>query len=138
MAGVNDNLIPPKPGEVRNPGGKPKGTIHLSTAIQQMLDDPGLLEKILAGVPANKIPQYLQGNASIKTAKKAIIAVGVSKALSGDKQWADWLAKNGYGEKLSIEAENPIVAILAKYGGGHGEDIGELEETPARPSEDST
>lgn len=37
MAGVNDNLIPPVKGEVRNPGGKPKGTLNSKTIIKRWL-----------------------------------------------------------------------------------------------------
>lgn len=37
MAGVNDNLIPAKKGEVRNPKGKPKGTKNFKTIIEEFL-----------------------------------------------------------------------------------------------------
>lgn len=37
MAGVNDNLIPPVKGEVRNPGGKPKGTLNSKTVLRRLL-----------------------------------------------------------------------------------------------------
>ena len=36
---MNDqNLIPPKKGEIRNPKGKPKGTLNLKTLIRKVLD----------------------------------------------------------------------------------------------------
>ena len=38
MAGVNNNLIPPKKGEVRNPKGKPKGTIHIKTLAKNIFE----------------------------------------------------------------------------------------------------
>lgn len=57
MAGVNDNLIPAKKGEVRNPKGKPKGTKNFKTIIKEFLDvetdamNPmsGKLEKLSVG-----------------------------------------------------------------------------------------
>lgn len=57
MAGVNDNLIPAKKGEVRNPKGKPKGTKNFKTIIEEFLDvetdamNPmsGKLEKLSVG-----------------------------------------------------------------------------------------
>lgn len=39
MAGVNDNLIPPKKGEIRNPKGKPKGTVHIKTLAKQIFEN---------------------------------------------------------------------------------------------------
>lgn len=57
MAGVNDNLIPAKKGEVRNPKGKPKGTKNFKTIIEEFLSvetdamNPmsGKLEKLSVG-----------------------------------------------------------------------------------------
>lgn len=57
MAGVNDNLIPAKKGEVRNPKGKPKGTKNFKTIIEEFLTvetdamNPmsGKLEKLSVG-----------------------------------------------------------------------------------------
>lgn len=57
MAGVNNNLIPAKKGEVRNPKGKPKGTKNFKTIIKEFLDvetdamNPmsGKLEKLSVG-----------------------------------------------------------------------------------------
>lgn len=37
MAGVNDNLRPAKKGEVRNPKGKPKGTLNSKTILRRFL-----------------------------------------------------------------------------------------------------
>lgn len=38
MAGVNNNLIPPIKGEVRNPKGKPKGTQNARTRYRRILE----------------------------------------------------------------------------------------------------
>lgn len=78
-----------KIGQSGNPAGKPKGTIHLSTWIQELLSDPNFKTEIIA--PSGKIIKY-QG-APIK----AIINTAIIHALQGDKQWADWLAKYGFG-----------------------------------------
>ena len=37
MAGI-DNLKPAKPGEIRNPNGKPKGTLNRSTIVKRWLE----------------------------------------------------------------------------------------------------
>lgn len=95
MAGVNDNLIPPVKGEVRNPRGKPKGTKHISTWIQNLMDD----EQFEAdNVETTKGKVAYQG-----APMKAIIQVAVKKALDGDSRWAEWLAKYGYGQKYEVE-----------------------------------
>jgi len=41
---------------------------------------------------------------------KAIVTVAMRKAAAGDKQWADWLANHGYGQKMvhSNDPENPM------------------------------
>lgn len=43
MAGNNDNLIPPKKGEVRNPNGRPKGVPNSKTRLIRLLE---LTEKL--------------------------------------------------------------------------------------------
>lgn len=118
MAGVNDNLIPPKKGEVRNPKGKPKGTIHISTHIQNALNDPDFELKLKDGSILREMPI------------KAIIKTAIAKSVSGDTRAMEWLAKHGYGEKLNINLENPIELIIAKYGEkGRVDDIPRIEES---------
>lgn len=39
MAGVNNNLIPPVKGEIRNPKGKAKGTVHIKTMAKAIFED---------------------------------------------------------------------------------------------------
>jgi hypothetical protein len=94
MAGVNNNLIPPKKGEVRNPKGKPKGTIHLSTHIQNLLND----EKFEAWIPDARVGVKEYKGAPVK----AILSALVIKAMAGDVKAFDALAKYGYGTKLDI------------------------------------
>jgi hypothetical protein len=94
-----------QPGQSGNPEGKKPGTIHLSTHIQNMLNDPDfelLLEdriegfKKFEGVPI-----------------KAIITVAVRHASAGDTKWAEWLAKYGYGQKFELEHSGEIVTGVA-------------------------
>lgn len=110
------NLIPAKKGEVRNPKGKPKGTIHLSTHIQNMLNDPEFELKLKDG-------SLLKGAPIV-----AIIKTAVAKSVSGDTRAMEWLAKHGYGEKLRLEIDDPRKEILKNYGLGETS-AGEAEET---------
>lgn len=88
-------------------GGRNKaGSKHLSTHIQEMLNDPTFELKLKDGSLLKERPI----NAIIKTA--------VAKSISGDNRWAEWLAKHGYGEKLNIELNDPRKEILEKYLGG--------------------
>lgn len=83
-----------KPGESGNPAGKPKGTKHISTWIQELLND----EKFEARILDSKI-----GIKEFKGAPlKAIIEVAITKAINGDKQWADWIANNGWKQQIDV------------------------------------
>lgn len=98
-----------KPGQSGNPAGKPKGAIHLSTRIQNMLNDPDFKAELLG--KDGKIHNF-KGNPA-----EAIIRTAILKAMSGDKQWAMWLSQTGYGSKQIHEFEvNPIDKILEQYG----------------------
>lgn len=95
MAGVNDNLIPPVKGEIRNPKGKPKGTKHLSTIIRDVLENLDWSKTTLK----NKDElQKLYG----KNGWKAIVYVATTKAMAGDPQAMKWLAENGFGKHVDV------------------------------------
>lgn len=81
-----------KPGESGNLEGKPKGTLHLSTHIQNLLADEEFTPEnlMIYGKPYKGAPM------------KALIAVAIEKATSGDQKWADWLGKYGYGSKMEL------------------------------------
>lgn len=94
-----------QPGVSGNPAGKPKGTRHLSTVIQELMDDENFELKLKDG-------KILKGRPSRKLAE-----VMYSLGISGNVKAADWLAKHGYGTKQIHEFEtNPIDGILDKYG----------------------
>lgn len=98
-----------KPGQSGNPDGKPKGTKHLSTYIQEALTDENFELKLKDGTILKEMPI------------KAIIKTAVAKSVSGDTRAMEWLAKHGYGEKINIELSDPRKEILAKYGLGDGD-----------------
>lgn len=112
-----DNLIPAKKGEVRNPKGKPKGTRHISTWIQDMLNDETFETNIL---------DAKHGMIEFKGAPlEAIIKVAMNKAINDPKtgqQWAEWLAKHGYGTNVKVEVTDTRKEILSRYGLIEGED----------------
>lgn len=88
-----------------NPGNK-KGNKHLSTHIQEMLNDPNFEANILD--PKIGLREYKGAPV------KAIIQVALTKAVNGDTKWADILFKYGYGQKLEL-ANNPDNPIGGQY-----------------------
>lgn len=112
-----------QPGQSGNPAGAKKGTKHLSTWIQEILNDENF-ETIL--IDSKK------GAVEYKGAPiKAIVGVAVHRAIHDKEkgqQWAEWLAKHGYGNTLNLNTENPINIILSKYGLGNARQTSETEE----------
>ena len=116
----NPNAVPPehtkwKPGQSGNPAGKPKGAKHLSTHIQNMLNDVNFELKLKNG-------ELLKG-APIK----AIIKTAIAKSISGDTRAMEWLAKHGYGEKINLEVNDYRKDILKRY--MESDDAGQATET---------
>lgn len=124
-----ENLIPAKKGEVRNPKGKPKGTRHISTWIQDMLNDEEFETTIL---------DARKGMIEYKGAPlKAIIKTAMHKAIHDPKSgnaWAEWLAKHGYGNKLIIETGDPVEAALEKLGLIGDKDAEKAEDSQSKAS----
>lgn len=121
------NLIPAKKGEVRNPyglkGKDGKKGIHLSEHIQNMLNDPNFELKLKSGEVLREMPI------------KAIIKTAIAKSVSGDTRAMEWLAKHGYGEKLSLEVTDTRKEILARYGLG-ADDVRQTQEIESGSSKD--
>lgn len=110
------NLIPfTGADDPRRMNGKPKGTKHLSTHIQEMLNDDSFELKLKDGTLLKERPIA------------AIIKTAVAKSISGDNKWAEWLAKHGYGERIKLEIEDSRKDILLKYGLGE-EDARQTKE----------
>lgn len=83
-----------KPGQSGNPKGKPKGTKHISTWIQDMMNDESF-ETLLM--------HPTKGYIEFKGAPlKAIIQTATRLSIAGDPRWADWLAKHGWKAELDI------------------------------------
>lgn len=111
-----------KPGQSGNPKGKPKGTKHLSTYIQEALTDDNFELKLKDGSILREMPI------------KAIIKTAVAKSVGGDTRAMEWLAKHGYGEKLNLEVTDTRKEILERYGLSNA---GEAQEAENRPPQDS-
>lgn len=94
-----------EPGQSGNPAGQKPGTKHLSTWIQNMMND----EKFELFVTDPKVGYKKYEGAPVK----AIVTVALTKAAAGDTKWADWLAKYGFGTKLELanNPDNPITSI---------------------------
>lgn len=84
-----------KPGESGNPAGKPAGTVHINTIVQELMLDPNFDAwiqdpkegyKKLEGIPA-----------------KAIVKAQMLKALQGDTKAYDSLVKSGWAAKSEID-----------------------------------
>lgn len=109
MAGVNDNLIPPVKGEVRNPKGKPKGTKHLSTIIQELANNIDWDKTTLKN--KDELKQKYGKNGF-----KAVAYVALTKAMTGDTRAMEWLAKHGYGTNIDITSGGDKLNIaLVEY-----------------------
>lgn len=104
-------LYRPDKGETPNPAGQPKGTQHLSTVIQNLMNDDDFELKLKNGT-------VLKGKPSRK-----IVETMYALAVSGNTRAAEWLAKHGYGTKivhdfesgLFTENEMKITIVRAKY-----------------------
>lgn len=94
-----------QPGVSGNPDGKPKGTKHLSTYIQEMMEDESFTAEYVEGYTLKKHKG---------APAPALVRVAFMKSIAGDKGWADWLGKYGYGTKLELsnDPENPIGGVL--------------------------
>lgn len=88
------NLKPWKPGQSGNPAGKPRGTKHLSTWIQEMMEDDTFTHKLASGQTKKEAPV------------KAIVSTLIKKAIEGDMRAIDLLAKYGYGTKLDLTSKD--------------------------------
>lgn len=99
-----------KPGVSGNPAGKPKGTKHLSTHIQSLLNSEAFMSKL--DTSDTLIKEYRGKPVA------AIIQVYVIKALQGDTKAADLLFKYGYGSKIEMEHSGDTSITVVTRGAG--------------------
>jgi hypothetical protein len=101
----NSFLRPIKPGEVRNPTGRPKGSVSLSTRIREMMNDEKFVfknskgEVILEGKPMD-----------------VIVSQAMLRASKGDMRAFDMLGKYGFGSKVDVTTDGkalptPILSL---------------------------
>lgn len=84
-----------QPGQSGNPKGKLKGTKHISTWIQDLLNDEEF---------QTYVPDARDGFKEFKGAPmKAIVKAMTIKAITGDVKAFDALAKYGYGQNIKME-----------------------------------
>lgn len=107
-------LTPFQPGQSGNPAGRPKGARHISTWIQEMMEDEDF--NIYLQHPTKGFVEYKGAPV------KAIVQTAIRKAAAGDDKARDWLAKYGYRQQLDITtAGKKLPAPI--YGGMSGTDI---------------
>lgn len=110
----HQNIKPPKKGEVRNPKGKPKGTLDFRKRVKKMLADPGLAAAVLKNRPA-----WWQALEQKDFASAMTVAMMI-KAAGGDPQAFNALIKAGYGDKLDLVSDNeriqatPLILSVVK------------------------
>lgn len=117
-------------GESGNPDGKPLGTKHLSTIIQELEND------IDWDVTQLKDKEELKKRYG-KQGLKAMVIVAFSKAMSGNVQAMTFLAKYGYGEKQIHSFEKGLFSddkLQIEIVDGKDKAGGKTEDSP-RPTE---
>lgn len=83
-----------KPGESGNPAGKPKGTKHINTVVQELLNDDEFNAMILEGL---QVKEYKGAPLP------AIVKAQIIKAINGDTKAYDSLVKSGWPAKSEVE-----------------------------------
>lgn len=89
----DDNLKSWQPGQSGNPKGRPKGVKNLATIIRELEDD---------NFDWSKVPIKQKAAAeAVGSPWRAIVYTAVAKAYSGDVRAMQWLARAGYGDKVT-------------------------------------
>jgi hypothetical protein len=98
-----------QPGVSGNKKGRPKGSLNLSTLVQQMLDDEDLADSVISRKPSYW--RYLKN----KNFASAIVTVMMIKAMTGDVQAATWLRMTGYGNKVEPARDHREIRPISLY-----------------------
>lgn len=99
-------LIPPKPGEVRNPNGRPKGALDMSTRVKRIMRMKIDWDKIHIADTTKLRERY--GDQAVAD---AMIWIQVSKALTGDTKAFDSVRKAGWGDLIKGEIEEKLDVV---------------------------
>lgn len=122
-----------KPGQSGNPAGLRKGTKHLSTMIQEMMNDPQFIERLSQGIKEKtgidpELDPEFQG-----TPMKAIITVAMIESMNPNihpvarDKARSWVGKFGYGTKVDITSDGERITETPKI----------ISIINARPSDDA-
>lgn len=90
-----------KPGQSGNPNGKPKGTVHISTHISNLLEDEDFTCRLRDGRVFKGAPV------------KAIVTVAIIRALNGDLKAFELLVRAGYRDKDLYHSQHNPIPILS-------------------------
>jgi len=102
-----ENIRPPKPGEVRNPKGKPPGTKNRSTILKKWIE------------VATKLKNPVTGKDEFGTVEDKLTLALIARALTGDVQAIKEINDTLYGkltEKSEVNTTGDIVIKLIKGG----------------------
>jgi hypothetical protein len=94
-----ENIIPPEKGEVRNPNGRPKGSLNRSTIAKKWLEVMESVKNPITGENERLSQEDIMTLAVLK------------KARNGDVNAYKELLNNGYGlptQKVDVKHEQPI------------------------------
>lgn len=92
-----------QPGQSGNPDGRPPGRKSLSAWIQEMLNDESFTALL---------PDPRHGYKEFKGRPvEAIIQTAMVRALVGEKESREWLAKYGYGTKIDVTSDGERVQV---------------------------
>ena len=95
----NENLIPPKKGEIRNPNGRPKGLKNRQTLVREMLEKAAV--KKFKGAQDEAFGE----DVGVNTIQEQIIASLVLKAIGGDVAATKELLDSDYKKMESVEVK---------------------------------
>lgn len=84
-------------------GSAKKGSKHISTHIQQMLEDESFEQKLKDGTVLKGRPL------------EAILKVAIAKARTGDHKFMDLLFKYGYTQKVDITSGGEPIKALVEF-----------------------
>ena len=98
-----NNLIPPVPGESRNPKGRPKGAKNRATVLKELL-----------GIKMKKPNPLKDNKVEAMTVERLVELALIKKAMSGDVQAIKLVSEKMYGKipldiNLGGQQENPVV-----------------------------